>query len=215
MPRITPLLTISRLPHLIAFALAACSDQSGPGVPIPVAVVVRTTGVNLDSNGYTLLVDNALWGRIGVNDSMTVQVFGSGPHSVRLMDVARNCAVGVANPVPIKIVLDSGGRAEVEVRCVLGGVIRVTTGTKVGLFGYPPAAYQVLLDSVVDRSIAARGSVNLTDVLPGSHSVGLDGLQGCTFAKVPNNQSPRRVTIAAAGDTVTVDFHIECGYVGP
>lgn len=56
------------------------------------ALVTTTTGIQPDSNGYTIMVDGAAHGSIGPNDSLAVADVTAGSHAVELSDIQFNCA---------------------------------------------------------------------------------------------------------------------------
>jgi hypothetical protein len=57
-----------------------------------VTVAVTTTGLNLDADGYTVLVDGALSTAVGANAAVAASVSAPGPTRVALGDVAANCS---------------------------------------------------------------------------------------------------------------------------
>ncbi len=69
-----------------AFAVA-CDPRA------TVTVAVATTGLDVDTDGYTVLVDGALQAAVGANASARATAPAPGPARVALGDVADNCAV--------------------------------------------------------------------------------------------------------------------------
>src|SRR5437870_11543953 len=90
---------------VLAWLLAAgCSDSTGPKTGA-VQVSVTTTGVELDTNGYSVAIDGGVGHAIPVNGTMTFAGLSSGSHGVLLAGLASNCgAVGAANPRPVEVV---------------------------------------------------------------------------------------------------------------
>jgi hypothetical protein len=93
---------------LLAFAplvvLPACMEDSttGPRRAPPLtgslAITTVTTGVNIDSDGYTCLLDFNSNDPMGVNQTATLNGLSVGDHSVALMGIADNCRLSGFNP---------------------------------------------------------------------------------------------------------------------
>jgi alpha-tubulin suppressor-like RCC1 family protein len=92
-------------------------------------VVTATTGDNLDSDGYSVRIDDGADIAIGVNDTLLVTGLAVGDHTVELMDVATNCDTRriVGNPQTARVpaadtvvvtfdVTCTGQTADLEVR---------------------------------------------------------------------------------------------------
>ncbi|MGB5302833.1 MAG: hypothetical protein WBP17_06785 [Gemmatimonadota bacterium] len=69
------------------------------------SIEVRTTTAEweLDPNGYDVLVDGAVGGRIGPNDTLVVDGLAVGLHAVRLTALARPCAVRFHQPITANV----------------------------------------------------------------------------------------------------------------
>jgi tricorn protease-like protein len=66
-------------------------------------VVTTAVGDTLDPDGYSLTLDGAPSGTIGVNDILTFSDLAVGSHSVELGDVAVNCPVVGSNPRTLSV----------------------------------------------------------------------------------------------------------------
>ncbi|HEV2084442.1 MAG TPA: hypothetical protein VGR09_05120, partial [Gemmatimonadales bacterium] len=92
----------------IAFTVTCSTPPPNPG---SLQITTSTGGFDRDADGYTLTLDGASLGPIGVSGTTTVENLAATTHSVGLADVAANCAVQGANPRPIAIT--GGARAAV------------------------------------------------------------------------------------------------------
>ena len=74
-----------------------CGDSSGPAEPVTGGLEIRVTtfgqAIDLDPDGYTLLVDGLSAGVIGINNAMTIGPLPLGKHKVALEALASNCVV--------------------------------------------------------------------------------------------------------------------------
>jgi Tol biopolymer transport system component len=157
----------------------------------------ETTGQQLDSNGYTVVVDNVLLQGIGVNG---VAVFGElepGNHSVKLVGVAANCAVSGPNPRTVQ--LESGGTEVLfQVTCLAGTlVVEVSTEGEPGV-----STYLTSVDGSTSRSVPINGSTLFADLQAGPHSVELSGVPG---ACVVLGENPQTVEVPGS-----VAFSVNC-----
>jgi hypothetical protein len=89
----------------LAVGMVSCGDDDGTGLEVTGTLEVVTTAVGdtLDADGYTLTLDGATSGAIGVNEVLTFSDLTAGSHSVELGDVAVNCGVGGSNPQTVTV----------------------------------------------------------------------------------------------------------------
>src|ERR1051325_4424132 len=85
------------------FSVTCAATGGGTG---SVTVTTRTTGSNLDQNGYTVTIDGSFSQPIATSGSVTF-TGPSGDHSLALSGVASNCTVSGANPRTVTV--PSGG----------------------------------------------------------------------------------------------------------
>jgi hypothetical protein len=108
----------------------------GPPEPVQGAlqVIVATTGVDLDQDGYTLYVDSSTAGRVELNDTLLIEDLPSGLHLVRLAGLAQNCTISAANPDSISVTAGATTGLHVEVGCwpPLNGAIAYSHGFEGG-----------------------------------------------------------------------------------
>ena len=91
-------------------------------------VTVVTTGVDLDTSGYTVLVDGEPVGAVASNGAVTVSPVTSGTRSVSLADVSSNCMVTGGNPRSVVIPVYDTARVAFEVSCVKSPQIAFSSG---------------------------------------------------------------------------------------
>ena len=90
-------------------AASACTERGditfGGSSFGAIEITVFTSGANLDSNGYIVMVDEAISEEIEINAVLVIGALLVGRYDIRLNDVAANCSVGV-NPLIVTIVSD-------------------------------------------------------------------------------------------------------------
>lgn len=195
---------------LAASCLAGCGDPSAP--PNNLRVVVATTGLDPDPDGYRIIVDDRLSRRAPV-DAIFEFLFEPGAYEIRIEGLAPNCTV--QGPATAAVEVQGGLVAEakfsVECRAVTG-VIEVLAPTAGRDF--PNVGYSVY---VTDESAAswlvhawANGTTLIPDLAPGQYQV--------RFAPTAPNcaltgEDTRTVSVTAGGlvrDTARVEFAVTC-----
>lgn len=182
----------------------------GTDVVLPsLSVTTTTTGIELDADGYSLVVDDNPGQPIGLDASLTIERLSEGVHSVALTGLAANCAVA---DNPRGVTVQSGATASVAfaVTCsATSGGIEVSTSSSGP--GSDPDGFELLLDGNTRGPIAPNTSTSLAGIIPGSHTVGLTGLAAnCQVV----GENPRTLTVAL-GQTVQVSFAITCQTPAP
>ena len=175
-----------------------------------VQLTVLTTGIDIDPDGYRIVVDTGPPALVGVNSVQTVTYLSAGVHSVSLNGLTGNCSVADDEQ---SVTLAAGTVAPVtfNVACVaVTGVLRVVTATA-GLD--PDAGYQLQVNGGAPLPLAANGVVAVAGLLPGDHSVALlDAAANCAVS----GANPRTATITAGGparDTTHLAFAAACASV--
>jgi hypothetical protein len=170
-------------------------------------LVIRTVTVSPPSGleSYTVSVDGGEAMTIGVNDALTLTNLPAGDHAILLAGVPDGCALAGDNPRPAAVPADGRTEVDFDIACALPlGSLTVTTTTTGPV--PDPDGYAIQLDGGAELPIAANGSLMLTDVAPGAHSLLLVGLAGnCTV----EGENPRSVE-AVAGTPTSVGFGITC-----
>ena len=189
--------------------MSACGGSEGtdPSSVASLQVTVNTTGINLDADGYTLLVQGTERGPLGaVGGTATVTDLAPGSVSVGLSGVVENCAVTGQNPRSITLTAGQVTTLAFAVICspAVGTIEIITTTTGPDS---DPDGYMYQLDATPVTTIAANGSVQLGGVLVlGSHTVTLSGVaNNCTLAG-----GASRTVVVSAGTTSPVTFEVTC-----
>jgi hypothetical protein len=175
-------------------------------------VTVLASGSNLDPDGYTLVIDGASRGPIGVNP-VTISGLAPGNHSVGLTGVAANCEVQNENPRLVAVSEGATASTSFNVVCTVPlpstGSIQVTTTTSGS--DPDPDGYTATLDGTGPATpLAANGSATFSNVPTGSHNVVLSGIAGNCAA----DAASKSVTVTS-GATATVAFTITCNAIPP
>ncbi len=191
---------------ILASVAAACGDPAvGPAIGA-VQVSVTTTGVELDTNGYSVAIDGGVGHAIPVNGTMTFAGLSPGSHGVLLARLASNCrAVGAANPRSVEVVAGDTAHVAFAVTCAATtGSLVVTVSTTGADLG--SGAYSLSVDGGAAQTLPVNGAVTITGLRAGSHSVSLSGVATNCTASPP---SPISVTITAAVST-RLDVAVAC-----
>ncbi|HEU4382143.1 MAG TPA: hypothetical protein VFR85_01470 [Anaeromyxobacteraceae bacterium] len=183
-----------------------------------IRVVVSSTGLDLDPDGYTVGLEGGAPRAIGNDGTVTLPGVRPGTYLVSLSGLATNCGVVGANPLSIEVL--SGVTADARFAVACGGRVgdvRVTT-TTTG-FDLDADGYVATLDDGncdwdacywVQRPIAASGSVLFPGVPEGAFRISLGGLARNCSSSSPN---PQWLTVAY-GQTTDVAFAVECVATG-
>jgi hypothetical protein len=175
-------------------------------------VNVSTIGLDIDSDGYSVLLDGSLISPIGTNAQLRDSTVRAGDHTIQLAGIADNCSVTTTNPMPITIRFNATAAVSFSVTCVsTHGTYRVTTTTNGD--DPDPDGYVICIDPINNGAfcnsgaapIAPAGTVDLT-ISAGSHTLLLE-LLAANCRVVGDN--PRALNIAA-GDTINLTFSIAC-----
>jgi hypothetical protein len=189
--------------------LLACG--SGSELPEPnlgqVTVVTRTTGSDVDADGYAITVDDGEARPVSVTDSLQSEDLLPGDHAITVSGVAENCAVAGSNPRNVTLLVGSSVRVDFDVACSAvssPGSLDVTVSTT----GAEPDddGYVLFLDPAVRLALPAHGTATLTGLSPGTHALRLAGVaSNCTAAAT----NPTQVAIASQ-ETAQVALVVEC-----
>src|SRR3954447_2598360 len=129
---------------LLAFGAAlACEAATDPSELGDLGVQVTTTGPEPDPDGYRITVDGALARSLGVQDSTLFRGLAPGPHAIKLLGVARNCAVRGASQRSATVTAGATATVGYEVACSATAGLQVRTTSD----GAPadPDGYQLVV----------------------------------------------------------------------
>jgi len=197
---------------LLPVAVAACGgDASGPGHDPGSGVLeitVTTTGVELDPDGYTLVVSGGTLQGIEIQSVVQVGV-GDAPVSVELLQVSDNCSVAGENPRTVTVSLGDTVRTTFAVTCRQTSSIAVTvptTGADLTIY-----EYRASVGGTHFTTVDANGSATLDRIPVGLHSVLLNGLPAnCS----PSGGNTQTVDVTA-GSSAPAVFAVSCGPAVP
>jgi hypothetical protein len=188
-------------------AAVACGDDGiiDPGEVGTLQVAVQTVGADLDLDGYGLIVDGDVQPPVDPNETVVLPI-SAGRHDVRLDGVAVNCLVDGPALRAATVTAGDTTRVAYAVTCRATGM-RVAASTTGG--DQDPDGYQVSIDAEEPEPLGALGSVIVTRLAPGPHTVTLSGLSAnCTVS----GDNPRAVVVTV-GEIIPVSFDITCAAV--
>ncbi len=170
-------------------------------------VSTTTTGVDLDTDGYTVTLDGRASRAIATNGSVTFTGVAAGAHTVALSGIAGNCTVSGANPQSVSVTAGATASAPFSLSCAPtgsgSGSLTVTTSTTGS--NLDPDGYSVTIDGTISQPVATNGRVTFTGPA-GAHPVALSGVAAnCAMS----GANPRTVTVPAGG-TGTTTFSVTC-----
>ncbi|HEX3235013.1 MAG TPA: hypothetical protein VHR41_12500 [Gemmatimonadales bacterium] len=113
-PNPQDVLVVAGLTTTVRFEVDCQAPEPGQG---QLQVIVGTSGVELDPDGYILYVDSDSARRIEVDDTLLIANLTSGSHLVRLGGLAQNCTTGQANPDTVIVTTDQTEAATFQVSC--------------------------------------------------------------------------------------------------
>ena len=173
-----------------------------------VTIIASTTGVSPDPDGYTVTLDGADRGALGVSGDITIDALAAGDHVVGLSGIAANCQVAGENPRGITVTAGASATAVFTVSCIappaVTGGVRVATTTTGD--SPDPDGYAFAVDGGASQPLGTSAAATVAGLATGSHTVTLSGLaSNCTV----QGTNPRAVTVAA-GATAEVAFVVAC-----
>ena len=191
---------------ILALVTGAGCRNDGPTFGA-IRVSVVTTGADLDLDGYTVGLDGPSRLAIAVNGTMSFTHLPTGSHEIALGGVAHNCGVSGGSSRSVTIRHGQTAAVSFPVACVATGV-EVTVAT--GGLDIDHDGYTVSVDGASPLAVPANGSVRITRLPAGTHTLTLSGMAGnCASATGTN---PRSVDVPA-GEVVPVGFPVTCNAV--
>jgi len=182
----------------LAFEIG-CQDPGGDLV-----VTMRTSGSNLDPDGYTLTVGTSDSKAVGVDETVTFQGLPSGDHQLTVSGVAENCVLLGPNPRTVTVPAGANAQVTIDIECAATQLVvrTVTSGTPAG------TEWSVQVNGSQSQSITPNGQVTF-DLAPGTHRVELRDLpENCSV----QGSNPREVSLSSGQTTET--FDVGCNVAG-
>jgi hypothetical protein len=184
-----------RTPAAFAF------DCPGTGI----SVVMTTTGLDLDEDGYRLTV-NTVDREAALANGATLILLQPGEVTIEVTGLAANCAMeGPASrsaTVVDRVIVPMDFAVTCRARSGVIGVAIATSGVD------PEGEYLALVDGAGSAARPDR-TTYLTGIAPGDHVVTLDVPSNCS-----SETDPQSITVTAGTtirDTAEVSFSVTCG----
>jgi len=190
---------------MLAGIAGGCGDAppTGPESLGTLRVAILTTGADLDLDGYGLTVDAEVQPPVSVNETVVVPQLSTGPHDVKLTGLAANCLTDGTALRSVTITEGDTTLVAYAVTCRATGV-KVTASTTGG--DQDPDGYEVSIDAEDPEPLGALGSLIVTRLTPGPHTVALSGVAAnCTVT----GENPRAVVVTV-GDVTPMSFDVTC-----
>lgn len=189
---------------LLLLAAPGCNYNTDPLIGTTTLwVSVRTTGDDVDLDGYEVTVDGIRQQAVRLYGTAVIRGLRTGDHLVALTGVAENCTVSGLHPRPVTVKQDERTQVTLVVGCRGTGVEVRNTTTGLDL---DPDGYLVQVDGGPYSELATNGTTTIIHLRAGSHTVALSAVTANCIVGDPN---PRTVMVAT-GETVPVPFMISC-----
>jgi hypothetical protein len=178
-------------------------------VPTGIRVTAATTGLDLDADGYAVVINGVAAGAIGVNGSVQVTRLATGASTVTLSGMAANCPVAGDNPRSVTTLFGVIVQVSFNVTCAaVTGIAEIrasTTGVDPDVNGYT-----VALNGGVPAPLPSNGVVRFSGLAPADYSI---SLQGAATNCALGGANPRSLSVTAGGakrDTARTTFAVSC-----
>jgi hypothetical protein len=176
---------------------------------IAARITVASSGLDIDPNGYRVLMDGVDLGPISESDTMLIRS-DPGDRTISLTDLSPNCAVQGSGGRDVPIVANEIATVEFAVVCTatsgVVGVVVEASGTDVD------GSYEASVNNIWRFTVRLDRPTYMAGVPVGTHPVSLHGPSNCTQA---DPQSVQVTGGAETRDTVEVAFAVTClGDVG-
>jgi hypothetical protein len=180
---------------------SACGERStAPGSAI-IRVSVETSGGDPDDDGFDILVGSAIRRLPEARGTVSIRGLQAATYAVELKSVAENCTVSGPNPIVVDVPSDKPVSVSFAVICAATGIeVSVQTSGVNYRDGY-----DVVLDHLGPARIDSDGSLILSRLRPGPHTIAIDTGEDCTPA------GPNELTVHVSNRALTkVAFEVTC-----
>lgn len=189
--------------------LVSCDNPASPNG----ALVVSTVTFGLDLPGFvTIVVDDSVVSRSGVNDTVFFNNISGGRHRVALVSPVANCTAAEGNSSDVQIESGATARVSFSVGC------RATSGSVSIDIRAPELGTSrnvtLLFDGVRSESITPNTLSVISEVGAGNHQITLASAGSCAAT----NGVSRSVSIPGGRfvrDTVSVSYELACTPTDP
>jgi hypothetical protein len=186
---------------------AACGgDEMTPSATTgALEVTASTTGVEPDSDGFTVQMDAEPPQALSPGGSVQRGALAPGSHTIQLAGIAANCADGGENPRSDSVAAGKTETVTFVVNCAATtGNLAVSSSTSGP--SPDPDGYTITLDGTDHGVLQGSADITLEGIAGGDHLVGLSGVAGNCEVQ---GENPRRVTLTA-GERATIAFVVVC-----
>jgi len=168
-------------------------------------ITTTSTGLDIDSNGFRIVVDGTDRGPIGTNDSVLTRI-NPGDRTIALTAVASNCTLEGSSLRTVAIVDREVASIEFEVVCkATTGVIKVSVEAS-GIDA--EGSYLAMVDGAMESPLQPGSPAYIALVPPGDHVVSLQPPSNCSV------EDDDQLASVSAGeltrDTVDLTFSVSC-----
>jgi WD40 repeat protein len=192
----------------IAFAISCVATRGS------IRITTATSGTDLDSDGYIVVVDEYCYYGCGAQWSAVVASNGEhlftdipvGEHWITVQEVGRNCSLAGSNPRSVNVEPAATAVVTLDVTCFKTGSVAVTV-TTVGV-DLDENGYSVSLSGPTpdNAHIASNGTVTFGILIPGNYQLQLSDVAINCIVTGPH---PRPVTVAEGAPT-SVALDVTC-----
>jgi TolB protein len=184
----------------VSFAVT-CSSTTGS-----LSITSTTSGPSPDPDGYTISIDGATRGALGVNDAVIITGLVQGSHEVGLNGVATNCHIQGDNVQSVTIAAGAQASVGYTIVCAASspgtGSLSITTATAGS--SLDPDGYTVSVDGAASQAIGLNATLAIDDLALGTHAITLSGIaSNCHLA----GENPRMVEVLPGSTTVSFDLN--------
>ncbi|MEO8090038.1 MAG: galactose oxidase-like domain-containing protein [Gemmatimonadales bacterium] len=205
-PRVTIALTLS----VVAIYCSGGENLVVPPSPGTLEIVTSTSGVEPDADGYSVQIDGGASHGIGAAARLSIPDVPPGNHTVELADMASNCTISSPNPQGVRVAAGETATVSFAIACgATTGGLSVTAATSGP--SPDPDGYAISIDGADRGALGLNAAVTVSQLVPGSHAVGLTGVAAnCQI----QGDNIRTVTITAGTDA-SVAYTIICATPPP
>jgi hypothetical protein len=188
----------------VRFAVICSETGGGSG---SILVTTQTSGSDLDSDGYSILVDGEALASIPANGQQTIPDLAPGDYLVRLDGVAGNCQIDGTNERRVTVLDGQSSPVNYSITCDPlppgTGSIRVSTTTT---GSDQDSGYEFTVDGGPNTTIGSNDAAIADNLTPGPHTVVLSGVaDNCSV----EGGTSQEVTVSS-GTTADASFNINC-----
>jgi WD40 repeat protein len=112
-----PLRTCLQILLFLCALTSACGSDPAEPAAAALELTIRTTGRDLDSDGYDVTIDAGSPLAVPTNGSVTIPDLAPGVHTLVLTGLAGNCTLTTPTPLEITVPGAAGAVTTVEVAC--------------------------------------------------------------------------------------------------